>query len=76
MLIDIAVFQNKRIAKTMTVSFCYLAEPTSIMGSRACPLHRYDDKKMADTAYTLLQKLNTTSANQAEWLVKCCLFQY
>ncbi|XP_076463928.1 DNA polymerase eta-like [Babylonia areolata] len=59
---------NKRTAKSMTVYFRYMAEPTQLTGSRTCPLHHsYNDKKMAEVAYTLLLKISTAAASWPEW---------
>ncbi|XP_064622676.1 DNA polymerase eta-like [Lineus longissimus] len=58
---------NCRIAKHVTISIRYMADPQPITASRSCALSTYSGKKIADDAYLLLQKFNTAPVHQMAW---------
>ena len=64
------ILQNKRTAKSLTLSLGFLGNPKPVSATRACALVRYDAQKMSDDSFSLLQQFNTCPAHQASWYVR------
>ncbi|XP_067681136.1 DNA polymerase eta-like [Haliotis asinina] len=58
---------NKRVAKTLTVTVRYIGNPSSVTASRSCGIIKYEAKKFADDAFSLIQRLNTYKPHQKSW---------
>ncbi|XP_046543130.1 DNA polymerase eta-like [Haliotis rubra] len=58
---------NKRVAKTLTVTVRYVGNPSSVSASRSCGIIKYEAKKFADDAFSLIQRLNTYKPHQKAW---------
>ena len=64
------VFQNKRIAKTLTVSFRTGDSNLGggyFSGTRSCPLTSYSVERIAKTAFSLLSTVNTAKDKEKWW---------
>ena len=63
-------FQNKRVAKSLTVSLRYQVPgaATSTSSSRACALVRYDSEKISNDAFALLKQFNSSPGHSPQWL--------
>ncbi|XP_064604058.1 DNA polymerase eta-like isoform X2 [Liolophura sinensis] len=58
---------NKRVAKTMTVSLSYVCRPQPVLVSRSFAIVRYDAGKLISDAFSLLLQFNTGNPAQGAW---------
>ncbi|XP_045176250.2 DNA polymerase eta-like isoform X2 [Mercenaria mercenaria] len=58
---------NKRTAKSLTLSVHYESHPRPVSASRVCALIKYDLAKFSSDAFTLVQQFNTSPPHQASW---------
>ncbi|XP_045176229.2 DNA polymerase eta-like [Mercenaria mercenaria] len=58
---------NKRTAKSLTLSVRYENHPRPVSASRVCALIKYDPAKFSSDAFTLVQQFNTSPPHQASW---------
>ncbi|XP_052819667.1 DNA polymerase eta-like isoform X1 [Mya arenaria] len=58
---------NKRTARTLTLSVRYEAKPKPQSASRVCALMRYDALKFTEDAFALVKQFNSCPPHQAAW---------